>query len=66
MLSLRSSTNNKEVMKELEIDTDKEYLKVLLSLGLLTDDDDWSMYLLQELEYEDGMLRLDKYKGISK
>lgn len=53
-------------MKELEIDTDEEYLKVLLSLGLLTDDDDWNMYLLQELKYEEGMLRLDKYKGIPK
>lgn len=46
--------NSKYVRADREpagIDTEQEYLTVLFNLGLLDDDDDWSMYLQQEDRY---------------
>lgn len=34
---------------------DQEYYKVLAELGILDDDDDWELYLLQEQRYRENL-----------
>ena len=46
-----------------EQELNKEHIKVLYSLGLLDDMDNWSLYKEQEKKYEEGMDELDKYKS---
>jgi hypothetical protein len=46
-----------------EQELNEEHIKVLYSLGLLDDIDNWNLYKEQEQRYEEGMDELDKYKS---